>query len=461
MIGMLVAAATLESSITMLFDPPVSSPVLALLTTIHLALAALRNHRTPSKGLFGAGVVSLLMAGLPWTFPSGWGVAMGLMVHAAWFAACERLLLTASTALPAPSPVVRPLVAAPGSVSVPGPAGPRGFVQAPVLATFDETPSIRTIRIARPEGFHFEAGQFVPVRTKIDGKDLTRCYSISSAPEAVGYLEISVKRQGVVSTALHTSIRPGSLLSIRQPAGSFKYPGLDDRPLVLVAGGVGITPLMSMLRHGVTAQPARPMTLVYGAHTAADFAFRDELECLSRRHPQLRLQLAASSGPVASDVYPGRIDSALLGAVVPDLSHSIVMMCGPAAMIAGLSSELTAAGVPASQIRHEVFEAAIAASSDAPARAPVPSRGASFHVSCTQSDRQLEIRANQTLLEAAEDAGVPIPSLCRAGVCGTCRIQVTAGEVDCESATLSADEIAQGFVLACVTTAKSDCAVSA
>jgi len=445
----------------MLFEPQAPSSLLAVMTTVHLALAALRNYRAPTTlPISSLAIVSLSLAGLPWIFPSLWGIALGLAVHAIWFAVCERLV-PARAAQPSPrlpsssASTSIPARSSPSHASAPS---PRGFVQAPVLAVLDETRTIRTIRIARPEGFRFEAGQFMPVRMRVDGKELTRCYSISSPPSTAGYLEISVKRQGVVSNALHAAVRPGSLLSIRQPAGSFKYPGDDDRPLVLIAGGVGITPLMSMLRHAVVTQPTRPVTLAYGAHTEDDFAFRDELEMLARRHPQVRVQLAASRASTAGHVYPGRVDGTLLSAIAPDLQHSIVMLCGPAAMIDSLKGSLGEASVPAAQIRHEVFEAAIAASADAPPRA-APASDRTFQVSCTESRRDIHIQQGQTLLEAAEESGVSIPSLCRAGVCGTCRVQVTDGRVDCESTTLAPGETEEGFVLACVTTVQSDCAV--
>ena len=140
-------------------------------------------------------------------------------------------------------------------------------VQTPVLAVFDETPEIRTIRMARPEGFEFQAGQFLTVQIQLDGRPATRCYSISSCPDARGYLEISVKRQGRVSGTLHSTVRPGSLLAIRRPAGSFVYPAGDDGPIVLVSGGVGCTPMMSMLRHAASREPARPGVLPHSAKT--------------------------------------------------------------------------------------------------------------------------------------------------------------------------------------------------
>jgi ferredoxin-NADP reductase len=465
-----------------LTQPPSSSSVLALVTTIHLGLAALRNHRALSAApVSSLAVISLALGGLPWMFPSAIGLGVGLAIHAGWFALCEVLVpareraespspssnranQTRTASSPPPAPARRPAASARPS------SGPTGFVQAPVLAVLNETPTIKTIRMARPDGFDFEAGQFVTVRVRADGKEYARCYSISSPPHVRGYLEISVKRHGVVSNALHAAVRPGSMLAIRRPVGAFKYPAGDDRPIVLIAGGIGITPLVSMLRHAIAVEPGRPITLLYGVHSEDEFAFRDDIVVAARRHPQVRVLLAASGGSTRPDVYPGRIDGSLI-TTVPDLAHSISLICGPAPMIDAMKALLKSAGVPPQQIRHEVFKAAIAASAE-PADAPEPiarraaaaptqvlDRAATHRMVCARTGTQVVVGPGQTLLEAAEAEGIEVASLCRAGVCGTCRVQVRNGEVDCPSNALDAQERDQGFVLACVSTPLTDCTV--
>ena len=475
----------------MLTEPPSPSSVLAFATTIHLGLAALRNNRrltlSPVSSL---ACVSLALAALPWIFPSVVGLAFGLLAHLVWFAACEWF--TPKPIVPAvkarPSPPAQPSVSsrrAPNAEAT-DVTRPKGFVQVPVLATFDETATIKTFRLARPEGFAFEPGQFVTVRIRVDGKEYARCYSISSAPETRGYLEISVKRHGLVSNALHAAARPGGTLGIKAPLGAFRYPSGDDRPIVLLAGGVGITPLVSMMRHAVSTEPTRPVTLLYSAHTEDDFAFKDEIIAAARRHPQLRVCLATSKGSTQPYIYPGRIDEALLRATVPDLADRVALVCGPTTMIDAVKVLLTKLGVPEGQIRSELFQAAVAAAAAVgrddgraarqalsaaaagtgdramnpkAARAGAGERGGHRMV-CEKTGRQIAVRVGQTLLEAAEEGGLAIDSMCRAGVCGTCRLQVSAGDVNCESDTLDADEQSQGFVLACVTTAETDCTVN-
>lgn len=435
--------------------PPTASSVLALVTTVHLALASLRNHRQagPSPVSLLA-VVSALFAATPWTFPSPAGLAAGLALHGAWFAVCERFVRrTGPAELQPPAPTA--LATTPAPVLVPR---PRGFIDTRVLAVIDETPDIRTFRLKRPDGFDFVAGQFLAVRVQVDGRDHARCYSISSAPDTRGSLEISVKRVGLVSSALHATLRPGSSLPVKAPAGQFTYPADDDRPLLLLAGGIGITPLLSMVRHAVSVEPSRRITLLYSARREEDLAFRDELQVLDRRHPQLRLVFACTRDATSAGIYPGRIDESLIRATTPDVAEAVVLICGPAPMIDGSRALLAGLGVPAARIRAEVFEAAIAASGGRMAGDAVDD-GQPHAMRCARSGATIAIQPGQTLLEAAEAGGVDIDSLCRSGVCGTCRMRVIDGDVHCESLTLDAADREEGYVLACVTHARGDCTV--
>jgi ferredoxin-NADP reductase len=502
--------------------------VLALVSSCHLTLTVLGHHRCAAGRRRWALVgVSAAMSGLPWVLPSLAALAAGLVAHGLWLAAGDALG-RGSARPPAARPAGRdgavagaPAAAAPGTFSAtPRPAGPprpvrtahpadalvrgsagladaaaavpasrgSGFVPLTVLATIDETPDIRTFRLWRPGDFAFQAGQFLPVRVRVDGRDHVRCYSISSAPEIPGYLEISVKRQGRVSSYLHSVARPGSTVFVRRPAGTFVYPSDDDRPLVLVAGGVGITPLVSMVRHALAADPQRPVTLFQSARLLAGLAFADELRVLARRHPRFRW-VPAVSGEASTPphVYPGRIDRGLLSTAAADLPHSLVYLCGPEAMIASLRGVLASLGVPADQVRFERFEAAVAAmgateherrrggglappgtsaaaadaggGADAIAAGPGRRDAAGAEVHFSRSSVRQRVRPGTSILDAAESCGVDIPSLCRAGVCGTCR---TRAEGDLEpDVPLPADEAAGGFVLACATRIRGTCTVEA
>lgn len=450
---------------------PLAPSILAFATTVHLALVVLRGHRTGGGApRYFVSAISFLFAASPWLMPSLSGLATGFIAHVGWFMACEKLLIgpavAVATAPPARGAVASPMPARTPRIAQAARQQPRGFVQTAVMAVFDETPDIRTFRLARPEGFQFTAGQFLTVRLKADGREHVRCYSISSSPGAQAYLEISVKRIGLVSNALHATLRPGSMLGVRAPAGAFVYPTDDQRPLVLLAGGVGITPLMSMLRHAVDTESNRPVTLFYSVRRTGDIAFYDELSVVTRRHPHVRVFIAVSDETPGPGHFPGHISESLVTTMVPDIAHAVCLICGPQPMMDAMTSMLASVGVPAPQVRFEVFQAAVAASS----RAGVPAAlapsgtdtGAVRHeVVFARSGQQTQIDGEQSLLEAAEACGADIPSLCRAGVCGTCRTRVISGETECRSSMLDADDKAAGYVLACVTQIASHCTVDA
>lgn len=444
----------------MLDAAPAPTSVLAFLTTVHLALVVLRAHRSAASGPVNlVSAISLLFSGSPWLLSSPLGLAVGFLAHGAWFSACERLLPTAGTPAPVmrPPPVVR---RSPGIAQMA--RTPKDFVPAAVVAVFDETPDIRTFRMVRPEGFEFKAGQFLTVRLRADGREYVRCYSISSPPGSRGHMEITVKRIGLVSGALHAVTRPGTMLHVRPPAGAFVYPAGEDRPLVFIAGGVGITPIMSMLRHAIEEEPTRPATLLYSVRTMEDIAFRDEILMLDRRHAHFRAFIAITDGPAADGFFPGRINESLIATTVPDVGHAICLMCGPQPMLDAMTATLTGIGVPRGQIHYEIFQAAVAASSAQPkGEAPAPDPGDSHQVTFKRSGLSATVATSQRLLDVAESCGAGIPSLCRAGVCGTCRTRVLSGKVHCASHVLDEQDRRDGIVLACVSEVLGDCAIDA
>ncbi len=237
----------------------------------------------------------------------------------------------------------------------------------PVVAIFDETPDIRTFRVARPKGFDFEAGQSLGVDVEYRGKIYSRRYSISSAPETVGHLDISVRRRGVASEALHDSLAVGSLLSVTPPEGSFVYPAGDPRPLVLIGGGIGCIPLVSMLRHSALCDPERPITFLLSARTARDVPFRRELHVLSRR-PGVRVGVSLTRDARRAGYVAGRIDEKLLRRAAANPEASLFLVCAPPEMLADILRILAELGVPESSVRSESWDAPATARETAVAR---------------------------------------------------------------------------------------------
>ena len=481
---------------------PASAPVLAMVSTFHLSLLLLLRHRScTSLRLAGLLLPSAVLAASPWMLPVPAWLVGGLAAHLAWFVACDRLIPKPAPAgraqverpgspPPAPRPAAASFAGATRQASAPVAAldhpGGTGFTPQPVLAVFQETEDIRTFRVLRPEGLGFTAGQFMTVRVQVDGKPLVRCYSISSAPEAAGYLEFSVKRLGQVSSVLHATVRPGSMLAIKGPAGKFTYPVGDDRPIVMLAGGVGITPLMSMFRHGVVTEPMRPITMVLAVRNERQLTFHRELEWLDERHPQARIAFVIQEGPftLADRYHAGFVNEGLLRSVVPDIANSIYMLCGPGPMMDAMKKLLASLAVPESQVRWEEFNAAIALSKEpvprhdhahAPAAAvataggrgtggtPPPRTGGKegYVVTLQRSGLTAPAQRSQTILEAVEEAGGSLTTSCRAGICLACRTRLLDGDAHCDSESLDDRDRADGYILPCVSYAKSDCVLEA
>jgi ferredoxin-NADP reductase len=392
-----------------------------------------------------------------------------LGAHVVWVVVCEFMKPASASIAAAGAKNASPSPSRGASLSPPPPR-PQvqrdggGFAPLTVLTVLDETTDIKTFRLSRPTGFDFKPGQFVPVRVSIDGKPHVRCYSISSSPDVRGYFEISVRSQGLVSTTLHATVRQGSQLTVGKPAGHFIYPADDERPLALLAGGIGITPLLSMLRFAVSAHPTRPLALIYSARNREALAFLPELRVLAQRHPQLRIGITVSEPGAPAPWRTGRIDLPFIKQYVAHLSHTIFCVCGPSAMMTDMERLLVGAGVPPSQIRSEKFETAVAATVlNAPASAhdaAGPGRH-DFQVTFAATGRTSRACGSQTLLETAEAEGIEIVSSCRSGVCQSCRTRLAQGEVDCQSAVLDADDRAAGFILPCVSWAQSDCVLEA
>ena len=435
--------------------PPVA--VLSFVTTLHIAAVLLLSHRRASTGRRLLLLPSISFAVLVWVLPGQAWLLAGLVAQATWVVACERLLPAegpASASGPEPaagSPAGRPAVGG----TPKKPAAAAGFVPVKVLAVIDETPEIRTFRMERPEGFDFRPGQFLMIRVAAQGKDEVRCYSISSSPEAAGYLEISVRRQGRASGALHETIRAGGVLPIRGPGGDFVYPVEPDVPLVLHAGGVGVTPMISMLRHAAKSEPGRPVTFLYTVRAEPDVAFRDELAVLARRAPGVRVYVTLSRGEPKPGFLTGRMDPQKIARYVPDPAKAIHLICGPAPMIASLREGLASLGVPEDRIRFEAFEAAVASASGE------ADDGATYEVSFSRSGGATTISGGTSLLDAAEAAGAPVDSMCRAGTCGTCRTRLVSGRVEGEGTALRPDDRKAGWILACVSYPRSNCDLDA
>ena len=294
----------------------------------------------------------------------------------------------------------------------------------------------------------FQAGQFLTFQMELPVPGgataaIVRCYSLSDAPDP-GHYRISVKRvfapagsqfaTGRSSNFFHDHVEVGSVLNLRAPAGHF-YVDRTDAPVVLIGGGIGITPIMSMLTACLRERPGREIWLFYGVRNSSEVAWKSELEILAARHSSFHLQLC-SSDPLPEDVVGrdfqqrGHVDLELLRRQLP-LKPFHFYICGPTAMLQSLVPALEDWGVPDQRIHFEAFgPASVRRKSAAPVLATVPDEAASLVVTFSRSGKRLPWQSSAgTLLEFAEAQGISVDSGCRAGGCGTCQATILAGEV--------------------------------
>jgi ferredoxin-NADP reductase/DMSO/TMAO reductase YedYZ heme-binding membrane subunit len=342
-----------------------------------------------------------------------------------------------------------------------------------VARVFDETPDVRTFRMVAEGGdelpFTHAPGQYLNVALTIDGKRVNRSYTIASSPTRAHYCEITVKRSATAygSRHLHEAIQPGDKLKVSAPAGRFVFTGDGAGAVVLLAGGVGITPLMSMIRYLTDRCWPGDIYLIFSTRTQADMIFRDELAYLERRFPNLHVCVTLSKDTSTNWTGArGSISKDLLTRFVPDWTRGPVYLCGPDGMMAAMRKVLCEMGVPDSKVHTEAFisrpaapaptgpgvvvaPTAVAGAVDAELPA-MPSDAAGASLRFARSDQMVDVTPNATILESAESAGVSIPFECRSGICGQCKTRLVAGRVTMETDdALSPAEKARGLILAC------------
>jgi len=344
----------------------------------------------------------------------------------------------------------------------------------PLPLTHDDSPArqnsawqgLRNFRVARREfedaaetvcSFYLEpqdslplpaflAGQFLTVSLQIQDskkqtKILTRCYSLSDKPGQKNF-RISIKRAlapsnlpealpGVVSSYFHDRIHAGDIIGIRAPSGQFHIDSGSNEPAVLIAGGIGITPLLSMLLWCIEHQPTRVIHFYYGVRNSREQAFKSLLENLDRQHANLHLNVAYSC-PVPGDElgtdhqHLGYVDIDLLRRTLPHGEQQFYV-CGPAPMMESLVPALMEWGVSRQNIHFEAFGPASIHSTPL---ADDATENVSVEVKFQKSGRTLIWDGqDNNLLDFAERNNIAIEAGCRAGSCGSCETKLLSGSV--------------------------------
>ena len=336
-----------------------------------------------------------------------------------------------------------------------------------VANIYTETGTVKTFRFVNPgQGelpFTYLAGQFLTLSVKVNGKPVKRSYSIASHPCEHDALELTIKREdhGLVSRYMHDVVREGDLLDVEGANGNLTFAGLGERPIVLIGGGVGITPLMSVLRCMISCGMTNTINLIYACKSISDFMFRDELEFLRKRHPNLHILIAIDH---LEGGYPGAFEGRLtkerIEREVPEISNARVHLCGPPALMEAVGQALKDLKVPDDQIKTEAFAAQAAAPAKG-ASAPAPAAAADTATSLTfkKAGKTIPIPNDKTVLETAEEAGIepPLPFQCRVGTCGVCKLRLLSGEVEMEvEVALSEEDKKGGLILTCQAKAQSN-----
>ncbi|MGI9406604.1 MAG: 2Fe-2S iron-sulfur cluster-binding protein [Hyphomicrobiaceae bacterium] len=293
----------------------------------------------------------------------------------------------------------------------------------------------------------YRPGQFLSfvIPTNGNGAGVQRCYSLSEAPMATqaGY-RVSIKRiqypgtsPGLASNYFHDQLSEGRIVNVLPPAGSFCLDQTSSRPIVLIAGGIGITPLLSMLSWLVATNSQREIWLFHGVRNRADHAFQKDIAKLNQGRANVRCvtfysrPTRACRRGIDFDVE-GHISVDVIKALLKARNYEFYL-CGPPAMMARMQTGLVRWGVPAEDIRTEQFGSP-APNRSAPQRDASPATNGSaepvFQVDFLRSGKSVAWSAqNGSLLELAEACGINARHSCRAGQCGTCKVRLKSGNI--------------------------------
>jgi ferredoxin-NADP reductase len=333
-----------------------------------------------------------------------------------------------------------------------------------------ETPNVKTFRLLPSSGDHFlpftfVPGQFLNVAFWIGGARMNRSYSISSSPTQREYVDLTVRREprGAVSRHIVDLLKVGDRIEAGGPVGKFTFTGNEADSIVLISGGVGITPMVSISRYLTEQSWPGDIFFIYVCRTPADYILADEIAALERRNPKLHVVITMTRPEGTDWKGPrGHLTKELLMQTVPNLGSRRIHLCGPIPMMDATKALLADMGVSPDQLKTEAFGTPKPSPAAAGTTAKATAEATGPLVTFSKNNKSSKIHEGQTVLELSEELGIGIEFSCRVGTCGVCKVKMTSGEVDqAVQDALDADDKTNGIILACQAKPKGDIAVEA
>jgi ring-1,2-phenylacetyl-CoA epoxidase subunit PaaE len=327
-----------------------------------------------------------------------------------------------------------------------------------------ETSEANSIRLEIPaelrERFAFRAGQHLTLRATINGEEVRRNYSLCTAPDENDWM-VTIKRigGGLFSNWVGDQLKIGDIVDVMPPHGSFttEFNAAKGRHLVGIAGGSGITPVMSLIRTMLRSEPASRFTLFYGNRDSSSVIFLEALAGLKDKHlGRLEIYHFLDAEEQDIDLFNGMLNRERLEEAIPALVPDAAevdgwFICGPGPMMDAAEGALLDRNIAKERIHIERFTADRPAGAVAREIAELLTKAEGVSVAVTLDGRTRRVAFSQgNILDSARAAGLPAPFACKAGVCATCRAKVIKGKVEMAARYgLTDEEVADGYVLTC------------